>query len=316
MREERHTTGIPPLRLVLGIAFAAASGFLLTAGDEKTPAPVPAVTDAGSHLHHDATTPVSHDMATSGNHDMANGSHDMATHTGHAGHLMSEADFNRWVEEFYSTHPVRPGLAATQAADTFTITGTVFDTDRKVTTVVDTAQIWVGQNILWRLIDGLHTTTSGLGQLDPQAGQLFDVPMPPTSEFSFTFTQPGTFPFFCRPHEFLNMRGVVRVLQVSDVGRVGGRTGETGFVDGPTPNPTSGLAAFHFSLQEAGRVRVEVFDARGRRVATAVDRTLDPGTYLASWDGRTQGVRASAGMYYLRLQALGHRETRRLVLMQ
>ena len=56
---------------------------------------------------------------------------------------------------------------------------------------------------------------------------------------------------------------------------------------------------------------------RGRRVAVAVDRTLGPGTYAASWDGRTQtGERATAGVYYLRLSVPGATQSREVVLMR
>ena len=46
-----------------------------------------------------------------------------------------------------------------------------------------------------------------------------------------------------------------------------------------TPNPTSGAARLALRLGRNARVRVEVFDALGRRVATLADGALPPGTH-------------------------------------
>jgi len=60
-------------------------------------------------------------------------------------------------------------------------------------------------------------------------------------------------------------------------------------------------------------VRLELYDARGRRVRRLVQRPLAPGLHAVPWDGRTDsGAWAASGFYVARLQAAGHAVTRKL----
>jgi len=249
-------------------------------------------------------------LGLAGRKDGGPATHTPTHHAGHDGHhamdAATEAKMKRDMEEFYRTHSQRIPVAAGVAAASFNLTGFRFDADNNAGTIVDTATIFVGETVEWKLLGGLHTTTSGTGALDPQAGALFDVMMPPTNSFTFTYTTAGTFPFFCRPHEGFGMLGVVVVSEVTDVTPIDARADRRGFVGGPSPNPTSERTSFRFAMRESGNVRVEVYDARGRRVAVAVDRQITAGTYVAAWNGKTAaGSPAPAGVYYLKLHALG-----------
>jgi plastocyanin len=77
----------------------------------------------------------------------------------------------------------------------------------------DTLYIGVGDTVIWSWASGPHTVTNGTGAIDPNVGNLFDAPLDsgnPT--FQYTFTSPGTVPYFCRIHEGSGMKGVVFVL--------------------------------------------------------------------------------------------------------
>jgi hypothetical protein len=74
-------------------------------------------------------------------------------------------------------------------------------------------------------------------------------------------------------------------------------------------NPLRGETRFRFDLPAAGRVRIEVFDAAGRRQPTSIDETLPPGPNEVSWN---PGGLAS-GLYVARLNAAGHTEAARFV---
>jgi plastocyanin len=127
---------------------------------------------------------------------------------------MSSADMARWVHDFYKTHPTvgRPAPQGSPVA-TFTATGTTYDADGNLGTQIDTVRILTGQTVLWHAANGSHTVTSGTGASDPTAGVLFDASINSLSapNFSFTFNTAGVYNFFCRPHEFFNMKGVVIV---------------------------------------------------------------------------------------------------------
>jgi plastocyanin len=69
-----------------------------------------------------------------------------------------------------------------------------------------------GDTVTWHWVTGIHTITSGVASTCAGAGTLFDVPSDINHQtFMFTFANAGVFDFFCRIHEFMNMKGVVRV---------------------------------------------------------------------------------------------------------
>ncbi|PAP76005.1 discoidin domain-containing protein [Rubrivirga marina] len=86
-------------------------------------------------------------------------------------------------------------------------------------------------------------------------------------------------------------------------GDVAAEAGTVGGVrlDAPRPNPAAGAAALGFHLAEAGPVRLDVFDATGRRVAVLVDEARPAGSHAVSFD--VSGL--SGGVYLVRLGAGG-----------
>ncbi|HGY57324.1 MAG TPA: T9SS type A sorting domain-containing protein [Caldithrix abyssi] len=69
------------------------------------------------------------------------------------------------------------------------------------------------------------------------------------------------------------------------------------------PNPFNPSTTIRFSLPQAGRVRLAVFDIRGRLIKTLKEGFLNAGSHRVQWDGRNNaGVSAASGMYVYRLQ--------------
>lgn len=243
----------------------------------------------------------------------------------HAAHsAMGDAAMRCLTEAYWATHP-RVGSPASDGSPTtpgrsqgidatFTVSGTIFNADGNGATKIDTVHISAGQSVLWQWISGFHTITSGTGTLDPNAGLVFDQPSDTNNrQFLFTFATPETVPFFCSPHEGSGMKGVVIVTAPVGVPPQGGGKA-IGFASGPWPNPSARGVHFRFASGEAGRVRADVVDARGRLVATIVDREFTAGTHEAAWDGRGPGGRAPAGAYWLRLRVPGFSGGRNFVL--
>lgn len=82
----------------------------------------------------------------------------------------------------------------------------------------------------------------------------------------------------------------------------------------PRPNPARGLAAISLRLVEPAALDLQVFDLRGRRVATLLDGSWRPaGEHLLHWDGRDgAGHEVTSGVYFLRATAAGEQQVRRL----
>jgi hypothetical protein len=80
------------------------------------------------------------------------------------------------------------------------------------------------------------------------------------------------------------------------------------------PNPFGESTSVRWQLSGAARVRVEVFDVRGRRVATLLDETRPAGAEELRWTGRDhRGTPVAGGVYFVRVQAMGEALTRRVV---
>ena len=173
----------------------------------------------------------------------------------------------------------------------------------------------VGDTVCWVWESGTHTTTSGSGS-NPifNPGALWSSPISSAApEFCFVFDSPGTFPYFCIPHEAMDMRGVVVA---------GGPI--TGIPDQPArritefqppfPNPSGAAVRMVLRLATRSDVDLEVFDIRGRHVSTVYRGSLDSGYQVLSWDGMTEhGHMAGAGVYFARLRAGDEVLTRKIL---
>lgn len=83
------------------------------------------------------------------------------------------------------------------------------------------------------------------------------------------------------------------------------------------PNPFAPSTTIQFQLHEASSVGLVVYDLEGRRVRTLIDRNLPAGLHSAVWRGLDdQGGACSSGVYFYRLEAGDHLETREMILLQ
>jgi hypothetical protein len=71
---------------------------------------------------------------------------------------------------------------------------------------------------------------------------------------------------------------------------------------GAAPNPFRGGTRIRFRLRRAGRLRLAIYDASGRRIHRSASRWLDAGVWSVGWDGRSDaGRRLGQGTYFYRL---------------
>ena len=78
------------------------------------------------------------------------------------------------------------------------------------------------------------------------------------------------------------------------------------------PNPFNPSTNITYSLPEQSRVRLEVYNIIGRRVATLVDRVQPAGRFTERFDGS----RVSSGMYIMVLRVDGRMFTRKMMLIK
>lgn len=83
------------------------------------------------------------------------------------------------------------------------------------------------------------------------------------------------------------------------------------------PNPFSESVSMRLDLPDPADVRVEIFDATGRRLRDDLGGGFAPGVLRIDWDGRdATGRRAPSGVYWARISAGSWRNTIRLVLVR
>lgn len=78
------------------------------------------------------------------------------------------------------------------------------------------------------------------------------------------------------------------------------------------PNPFNPSTTISFALPSAGRVRLEIFNLIGQRLATLVEGNLPAGRHSAEWTPSS----TPSGVYLYRLESAGGTFTRKMILIQ
>lgn len=74
-------------------------------------------------------------------------------------------------------------------------------------------------------------------------------------------------------------------------------------IAGNYPNPFNPTTTIEFSLEKAGLVSLDIFNATGQKVRTLQSSTMTPGTHSIVWNGRDDtGKALSSGIYICRLK--------------
>ena len=83
------------------------------------------------------------------------------------------------------------------------------------------------------------------------------------------------------------------------------------------PNPFGDQTLVRWNLARNSHVHIDVFDVAGRRVTTLFDGAQSAGPGSATWNGRdVRGRNVAAGVYFVRVQAAGEMQTKRVVLVR
>ena len=83
------------------------------------------------------------------------------------------------------------------------------------------------------------------------------------------------------------------------------------------PNPFNPETRIAFDVREATDVRLDVYDALGRLVATLAEGPMEAGSYEVTWDGRDLAGRPLAsGVYVYRMRAGAFTQARSMVLLK
>lgn len=80
------------------------------------------------------------------------------------------------------------------------------------------------------------------------------------------------------------------------------------------PNPFGKDTAIPYTLKEAGKVRIEIYNLKGQKLKTLVNEPKSSGANLVHWDGTDeQGREVSNGIYFCRLSSGSQQSTQKLI---
>ena len=83
------------------------------------------------------------------------------------------------------------------------------------------------------------------------------------------------------------------------------------------PNPFNPQTSIRFAIPTSGPIKLHVYGLDGRRIRTLAEGYVPSGWHTVIWDGKTDsGRRVSSGLYFLRMEAAGFRDTRRMMLVK
>ena len=83
------------------------------------------------------------------------------------------------------------------------------------------------------------------------------------------------------------------------------------------PNPFNSATTIHFSVAEAGNVKLTIYNILGQQVRLLTNETRPAGRYSIRWDGRNaQGGPIASGVYFYRLEANDFAEVKKMLLLR
>ncbi len=83
------------------------------------------------------------------------------------------------------------------------------------------------------------------------------------------------------------------------------------------PNPFNSTTRIHFDVPTSSKVKIIVYDALGRRVATLADKNFQAGSYHIEWNGNNaSGMKVSSGVYFISMRSPSFVATKKAVLLK
>jgi hypothetical protein len=108
------------------------------------------------------------------------------------------------------------------------------------------------------------------------------------------------------------------IKDVSDVRVVdGAKLPETFSLSQNYPNPFNPTTQINFEIPFRSHVSLTVYNVLGQKVTTLVDKEMSAGSYIADWNGASDGgTIVASGVYFYKLEAGDFIETKKMVLLK
>jgi hypothetical protein len=86
---------------------------------------------------------------------------------------------------------------------------------------------------------------------------------------------------------------------------------------GNYPNPFNPETTISFSLEAKGKVLVEVFNLKGQKIKTLLNKSAESGYHSITWDGKDDfNNEVGSGVFFYKLTTDSYTETRKMIMMK
>ncbi|MCH9032855.1 MAG: T9SS type A sorting domain-containing protein, partial [candidate division Zixibacteria bacterium] len=83
------------------------------------------------------------------------------------------------------------------------------------------------------------------------------------------------------------------------------------------PNPFNPTTTIDFNIPKRSNASINIYNMLGQKVKRLINQEYSAGNYKITWDGTTSnGVRASTGLYFYRLETKDFVETKKMILLK
>jgi hypothetical protein len=83
------------------------------------------------------------------------------------------------------------------------------------------------------------------------------------------------------------------------------------------PNPFNPTTTIAYSLPEASKVRLDIYNVKGQLVKTLINGDMSAGMHSVVWDGRdSNNTAVASGVYFYRVSSPKATQTKRMLLMK
>ena len=83
------------------------------------------------------------------------------------------------------------------------------------------------------------------------------------------------------------------------------------------PNPFNPITNIRYDLPAAIDVKIDIYDIRGRKVKSLLNKFQDPGFKSIQWNALNDlGERVGSGMYFYKIEASNFRKTKKMMLLK
>ena len=83
------------------------------------------------------------------------------------------------------------------------------------------------------------------------------------------------------------------------------------------PNPFNPITKIHYNLPDVVKVKIDIYDIRGRKVRSLLNQFQEPGFKSIQWNASNDlGEKVSSGMYFYRIETQDFKQTKKMILLK